>query len=560
MLRPIIASLILTSSINATAASAIVLPRQDGSCAAPNTYQGALSSAALPVIPSAAPPAALSTVSAAVVSPRIEYVWITEYTTVYPQATPPAATSESAIVVTETETIFATTRLPPLTSSIQTANLPKTPVDSLPMVEPSSTMLQYGPEFRGPSPTAPLAPVDGPASSSAMNYVSAALPGTSSVLAPPPVPTSDSVPAAGAAPSSLAGFSYAASSVLFETGKLQYGSGLPGPSPTPAPLSPGPFSEPILSPTPTPYLSADNSLQSVNTLPVYPSSVLPPGPDSSVTILPISSAPAAPGLSNFTYSGNPLEGRTTLSLTILPGYTAAEPASPVGVVPTSPVRVPTTATATAPLAAPTDVTGTSPDACPVKTTTAAAIQSATAIVAQPITPAPSSTAVEIIPISMSSGYPAKVARGVHPELVHEHIRWYKDTNDLDLTAPTSDEAEIATVQTTLETDTLPPFTLEVSRTRSVLKATPSPSNTVKPSAKFSPTVRPTPTGSADPESHVYTTSLSADPRCPYPYPGIYCGNVKTTLATQTKKNRDEATSTSKEPKSSSWCPYPGRGC
>jgi hypothetical protein len=36
---------------------------------------------------------------------------------------------------------------------------------------------------------------------------------------------------------------------------------------------------------------------------------------------------------------------------------------------------------------------------------------------------------------------------------------------------------------------------------------------------------------------VHTSAIPADPRCPYPYPGIYCGKPKTTLITVTETRK-----------------------
>ncbi|KAF9692340.1 hypothetical protein EKO04_009715 [Ascochyta lentis] len=67
------------------------------------------------------------------------------------------------------------------------------------------------------------------------------------------------------------------------------------------------------------------------------------------------------------------------------------------------------------------------------------------------------------------------------------------------------------------------------------------------------------------ELGAYTTVLSADPRCPYPFPGVYCGELKT-LVTETRSERtSEITAPSSKSggemsKESGWCPYPGQVC
>ena len=52
---------------------------------------------------------------------------------------------------------------------------------------------------------------------------------------------------------------------------------------------------------------------------------------------------------------------------------------------------------------------------------------------------------------------------------------------------------------------------------------------------------------------VYTSVLTPDARCPYPYPGVYCGEPSTTLITKTKTKTAETT---KAP-SATTCGYPG---
>ncbi|KAH6629814.1 hypothetical protein C7974DRAFT_193669 [Boeremia exigua] len=62
---------------------------------------------------------------------------------------------------------------------------------------------------------------------------------------------------------------------------------------------------------------------------------------------------------------------------------------------------------------------------------------------------------------------------------------------------------------------------------------------------------------------VHTTILSADPRCPYPFPGVYCGEPKTTLVTEARSaetSAPTATGGSGKPKETGWCPYPGLIC
>jgi hypothetical protein len=68
----------------------------------------------------------------------------------------------------------------------------------------------------------------------------------------------------------------------------------------------------------------------------------------------------------------------------------------------------------------------------------------------------------------------------------------------------------------------------------------------------------------------HTTVLSADPRCPYPFPGIHCDEPKTTLVIRTEEAKPsttpqpttQPTTTGRDGQleSSGWCPYPGQKC
>jgi hypothetical protein len=60
---------------------------------------------------------------------------------------------------------------------------------------------------------------------------------------------------------------------------------------------------------------------------------------------------------------------------------------------------------------------------------------------------------------------------------------------------------------------------------------------------------------------VYTSMLSADGRCPYPLPGIYCGEPRTTLITETREGISTATKEKGEKSTATVeCPYPGQKC
>ncbi|KZM21590.1 hypothetical protein ST47_g7211 [Ascochyta rabiei] len=79
-------------------------------------------------------------------------------------------------------------------------------------------------------------------------------------------------------------------------------------------------------------------------------------------------------------------------------------------------------------------------------------------------------------------------------------------------------------------------------TSSLVKTVRLPSPTPQSSQTIEPSQTPEP--SSAPESSlnaVHTTILSADPRCPYPFPGVYCGKPKTTLVSETRRETVSAT-------------------
>ncbi|CAI6341725.1 unnamed protein product [Periconia digitata] len=83
------------------------------------------------------------------------------------------------------------------------------------------------------------------------------------------------------------------------------------------------------------------------------------------------------------------------------------------------------------------------------------------------------------------------------------------------------------------------------------------------SALLSPSTPSTPSSN---HANLVNTVISADPRCPYPYPGVYCGPDKTTMMTETTKVEPTYTTIAerkKPEKTESACPflYPGqKGC
>ncbi|KAF1845882.1 uncharacterized protein K460DRAFT_417073 [Cucurbitaria berberidis CBS 394.84] len=190
-------------------------------------------------------------------------------------------------------------------------------------------------------------------------------------------------------------------------------------------------------------------------------------------------------------------------------------------------------------------------------------QSSTAIVVQPITPSPqSSTAIVVVPITnMPLGFGSVLPRAMghlQGDLERqEHNALDGDIANLDSFVSTVAEDSIVTIQT-IEPDRSPSSVLEVSRTRSPT-STPTPTSSTRTSNKPSPTSKPPQTTSIKFDPSVYTTIISADSRCPYPYPGIYCGKPETTLVTETKKEKT-TTQKDKQPTASSGCPYPGQEC
>ncbi|KAF2854788.1 hypothetical protein T440DRAFT_542341 [Plenodomus tracheiphilus IPT5] len=142
--------------------------------------------------------------------------------------------------------------------------------------------------------------------------------------------------------------------------------------------------------------------------------------------------------------------------------------------------------------------------------------------------------------------------------------------------PTDTDNDIEDITSTSETTITVTKTLKRSSSSpsATTTAIPTPSSTTHSTASL-----PSPT-----TKDVHTSILTPDPRCPYPYPGVYCGTPKTTLITITKapvKSKSSAASASttappssssssseedkkkqgKEKKTSkSWCPYPGQEC
>ncbi|PVH95725.1 hypothetical protein DM02DRAFT_632623 [Periconia macrospinosa] len=107
-----------------------------------------------------------------------------------------------------------------------------------------------------------------------------------------------------------------------------------------------------------------------------------------------------------------------------------------------------------------------------------------------------------------------------------------------------------------------------AQTSSSSQKTSKPTSSTQSSSSM--TTKTTPTSASASSSHatdLVSTVLSADPRCPYPYPGIYCGPEKTTMvspksqqSTPTPTEASPAKDNKKPEKTGSGCPflYPGQ--
>jgi len=168
----------------------------------------------------------------------------------------------------------------------------------------------------------------------------------------------------------------------------------------------------------------------------------------------------------------------------------------------------------------------------------------------PTSMAATSTAIVIAPISL----PFVLARSFDWSTESLSIALDKRQDD----EPESTSTRTTTIKTTIVTSRLPSSTLSVSRS-SIKSAVPTTSakTSSKPALSSASSAKPSKTDSAA----VVTSVVTGDGRCPYPYPGVHCGEPKTTLMTKTKPS--QPTWTKKEPKASAsakWCPYPGQKC
>lgn len=134
----------------------------------------------------------------------------------------------------------------------------------------------------------------------------------------------------------------------------------------------------------------------------------------------------------------------------------------------------------------------------------------------------------------------------------------------------------ASVPKVTPTTTMVKESIITSQVTSTLTKTLKPSPFIQ-SASVPSSVSPSsaPQSSAPPNSSspqqsgdavLRTSIVSRDPRCPYPFPGVYCGDPKTILITETRSGKATTISapTIKDvedrPKESGSCPYPGMKC
>ncbi|KAF3052980.1 hypothetical protein E8E11_009332 [Didymella keratinophila] len=124
----------------------------------------------------------------------------------------------------------------------------------------------------------------------------------------------------------------------------------------------------------------------------------------------------------------------------------------------------------------------------------------------------------------------------------------------------SPDAQTSTIHITV-TASMPkatPITTMVKQSTIASQVTSTLTKTLKPSSFIhSSSAPPFVSPSSAPQSSVPPSStsphqsgdtivrasvVSKDPRCPYPFPGVYCGEPKTTLITETRSGESSATS------------------
>jgi hypothetical protein len=191
------------------------------------------------------------------------------------------------------------------------------------------------------------------------------------------------------------------------------------------------------------------------------------------------------------YSGNPLEGRITLTLSTPP----AIPASSMTFIPSS----------------------------------SAAKASSTAIVVVPVTP--SSTAIVVQPVGTPSRSIDFISFTISFSRRHSQLPRALLVDDVDLPSFVLARPTRAPRPTTTKTEA----DIEITQTSTT---------TIETTMTVKPSTTPATEGGDD----VVTSVMTPDSRCPYPYPGLYCGETKTTLITKTKKTASAKPT----------CGYPGQ--
>ena len=186
----------------------------------------------------------------------------------------------------------------------------------------------------------------------------------------------------------------------------------------------------------------------------------------------------------------------------------------------------------------------------------------------------SSTAVAIVPVttmpaSSSHGAASEPLRSIHDALIDPII-----SNPGHLSSP---DAHTSTVHITLTVSVpkpTPTTVSDVEELTSTSKTTSTLTKTVRASSTMAQSLsalesrwNQEPSSISRSEAFaVHTSVVSADPRCPYPFPDVYCGAPKMTFVTETRSGEASMTSAPTttggdgKPRASGWCPYPGLRC
>jgi hypothetical protein len=122
-------------------------------------------------------------------------------------------------------------------------------------------------------------------------------------------------------------------------------------------------------------------------------------------------------------------------------------------------------------------------------------------------------------------------------------------------APLRESTITSTIMNTL-TKTVKPTAAKPSSTLPASSASSAPSSLGLEKSSAMPPMAPS----------VRTSIMAPDPRCPYPFPGVYCGDPKTSIITKTRDKEASITSApvalegNKGAVGAGWCPYPGGRC